>query len=88
MNHSLIGAFNPLFYPQSLAIIGASADPTKFGNVILGAIQEIGFAGKIYPVNPEGGEINGLPVFKSLKEIPHPERFRRRTGNKPARDNT
>jgi len=60
--HSLIDAFNPIFYPQTLAVIGASADLTKFGNIILSAIQEIGYSGKIYPVNPEGGEINGLKV--------------------------
>jgi len=60
----------PIFYPKSLAIIGASNDPTKFGNIILSALLEIGFAGKIYPVNPEGREINGLKVFPSLKDIP------------------
>ena len=75
MAHSLIDAFNPIFYPRTLAIIGASADPTKFGNIILSAIQEIGYGGKIYPVNPEGGEINGLKVFKSLLEIPGPVDF-------------
>ena len=42
MAHSLMDAFNPIFYPRTLAIIGASADPTKFGNIILSAIQEIG----------------------------------------------
>jgi acyl-CoA synthetase (NDP forming) len=60
----------PIFYPKSLAIIGASNDPTKFGNIILSALWEIGFAGKIYPVNPEAQEINGLKVFPSLKDIP------------------
>jgi len=63
-------AFEPLFYPKSLAIIGASAEPTKFGNIILSAIKEIGYGGEIYPVNPEGGEIKGMKVYPSLKEIP------------------
>jgi len=40
---SLMEAFNPIFYPRTLAVIGASEDPTKFGNIILGAIQEIGY---------------------------------------------
>ena len=44
--HSLLDAFNPIFYPRTLAVIGASADPTKFGNIILSAIQEIGFGGR------------------------------------------
>ena len=72
---SLMDAFNPIFYPRTLAVIGASADPTKFGNIILSAIQEIGYGGKIYPVNPEGGEIKGLTVSKSLPEIPGPVDF-------------
>src|SRR4030042_4203081 len=63
-------AFEPLFYPKSLAIIGASAEPAKFGNIILTAIMEIGYGGKIYPINPEGGVINGLKVYGSLQEIP------------------
>jgi acyl-CoA synthetase (NDP forming) len=72
---SAADVFNSIFYPQALAVIGASADPAKFGNMILGAIREIGYAGKIFPVNPEGGEINGLKVFKSLSEIPGPVDF-------------
>jgi len=70
VNQSIIEAFEPLFYPKSLAIIGASTEPTKFGNIILSAIKEIGYGGKIYPVNPEGGEIRGMKVYPSLKEIP------------------
>ena len=75
MVRPLIDAFNSIFYPGTLAVIGASADLTKFGNIILSAIQEIGYEGKIYPVNPEGGEINGLKAFKSLPEIPGPVDF-------------
>ena len=70
MNRSVIEAFEPIFYPKSVAVIGASAELAKFGNIILSAIMEIGYEGKIYPVNPEGGEIKGLQVCKSLKEIP------------------
>jgi acyl-CoA synthetase (NDP forming) len=70
VNQSIVEAFEPLFYPRSLAVIGASADLAKFGNIILCAIMEIGYEGKIYPVNPEGGNINGLRVYRSLQEIP------------------
>jgi len=70
VNQSILEVFEPLFYPKSLAVIGASAELAKFGNIILSAIMEIGYQGKIYPVNPEGGEINGLKVYPSLKEIP------------------
>lgn len=70
MSSLILKQWAPIFYPKSLAIIGASNDPTKFGNIILSALWEIGFAGKIYPVNPEAQEINGLKVFPSLKDIP------------------
>jgi acyl-CoA synthetase (NDP forming) len=70
MKSSIVEAFEPIFYPKSVAVIGASAELTKFGSVILAAILEIGYGGKIYPVNPEGGEIMGLKAFKSLQEIP------------------
>ncbi|MBI5968561.1 MAG: CoA-binding protein [Deltaproteobacteria bacterium] len=69
MNQSTVEAFEPLFYPKSLAIIGASSDMAKFGNNILSAIMEIGYGGKIYPINPEGGEIN-LNGFFMVFPIP------------------
>jgi acyl-CoA synthetase (NDP forming) len=70
LNLSIGEALEPLFYPQSIAVIGASNELAKFGNIILHALMEIGYGGEIYPVNPEGGEINGLRAYKSLGEIP------------------
>jgi acyl-CoA synthetase (NDP forming) len=70
LNHSIVEALEPLFYPQSVAVIGASNELTKFGNIIINAILEIGYEGRIYPVNPEGGEIHGLKVYESLGKIP------------------
>ncbi len=70
MATDILKNLDPLFYPKSVAVIGASAEMTKYGNIILSATMEIGYGGKIYPVNPEGGEINGLPVYRSLQEIP------------------
>lgn len=56
--------------PPTVAIIGASADRSKYGNKSLRAHQAQGF--RVFPVNPKGGEIEGLPVFKSLGEVPTP----------------
>lgn len=67
---AIIKAFQPIFYPKSIAIIGASTDPTKFGNIILNALLEIGYEGKIFPVNPEGKEINSLKTYSTVKNIP------------------
>ena len=52
----------------SVAILGASADRSKFGNKSVRAHLQQGY--DVYPVNPKGGEIEGLPVFASLNDVP------------------
>ena len=52
----------------NVAILGASADRSKFGNKSVRAHLRQGF--EVFPVNPKGGRIEGLPVFKALSEIP------------------
>jgi len=52
----------------SVAILGASADRSKFGNKAIRAFLARGY--DVYPVNPKGGEVEGLAVYKSLAEIP------------------
>ena len=52
----------------TVAILGASADPSKFGYKSLKAHLQQGY--DVYPVNPKGGEIDGLTVYKSLAEVP------------------
>jgi acyl-CoA synthetase (NDP forming) len=59
-----------IFYPRSVAVIGASGDPLKFGGIYLRALLDFGFKGKIFPVNPRGGELMGIHVFRSLDEVP------------------
>jgi acetyltransferase len=55
-----------LFEPRSVAVIGASTHTSKIGYKLLENITDCGFEGKIYPVNPKGGKILGLPVYKSI----------------------
>jgi acyl-CoA synthetase (NDP forming) len=59
-----------LFEPDSVAVIGASTNTEKIGHKILKNIVEAGFRGKVYPVNPRGGEILGLKTYKSIINIP------------------
>jgi len=59
-----------LFKPDSVAIIGASANPSKWGNMILSNIINGGYTGILYSVNPKEDNILGIPTFHSLKEIP------------------
>lgn len=58
-----------LFEPRSVAIIGASHNKNKIGYKITENIVYSRYPGTIYPVNPRGGEILGLPVSRSLDEI-------------------
>lgn len=62
--------FRHIFYPKTLAVIGASADERKFGGGFLSALKEFGFGGKIYPVNPKGTEILGLKMYPNVRDIP------------------
>ncbi len=51
-----------------MAVIGASADRSKFGNKAVRAYLGKGYT--VWPVNPKGGEIEGLPVFRGLEDLP------------------
>src|SRR3954466_10723349 len=52
----------------TIAILGASSDHSKFGNKAVRAFLARGYT--VYPVNPKGGEGEGLPILKSLADIP------------------
>lgn len=58
------------FEPNSVAIIGASATPGKAGYVVMRNILANGYTGKLYPVNPKGGEILGIPAYSSITSLP------------------
>lgn len=59
-----------LFEPRSVAIIGASKDPKKIGYKILSNLVASGYRGAIYPINPSGGEILGIPAYPSIEAVP------------------
>jgi len=53
---------------KTVAIIGASNDRTKYGNKALRAHLQQGFT--VFPVNPKESQIEGLPAFKSIADVP------------------
>jgi len=55
---------------KTIAVVGASADPTKAAHVIPRYLQSQGY--RILPVNPRGGELFGERAFRSLAEIDVP----------------
>jgi acyl-CoA synthetase (NDP forming) len=63
-------SLRPLFAPQSVAVLGASNDPAKWGYVLAqGALRGAGRR-PVYLVNRAGGEILGVPAYRSLDDLP------------------
>ena len=57
--------------PQSVAVIGASADETKLGGMLVKNMLDAGFdTSKLFPINPKGGEIMGLKAYANIKDVP------------------
>jgi len=55
-----------------VAVIGASRDPQKPGAQLLRVLKKVGFQGQVAGVNPQGGEVFEVPLYRSLDEIPFP----------------
>ncbi|NYT06811.1 MAG: CoA-binding protein [Methanomicrobiales archaeon] len=63
--------FDPLLLsPESIAVIGASADPGKIGYAVFRNL--LAFPGRLYPVNPSHDMVQGKRAFASVSEIPEP----------------
>lgn len=58
------------FNPPSVAIVGATEKPGSLPGIILKNIMDMGFKGRIYPVNPKYQNVFGLRCFPSLLDIP------------------
>jgi acyl-CoA synthetase (NDP forming) len=59
-----------LLDPRAIAVVGASADPSRTGGRPIRYLQQLGFAGAIYPVNPGRSEIAGLRCYPNLAALP------------------
>jgi acyl-CoA synthetase (NDP forming) len=59
-----------LLAPRSVAVVGASSDQRRFGGRPIQYLLEAKFEGPIYPVNPARKEIQGLPAFPSIDDVP------------------
>jgi acetyltransferase len=58
--------------PASVAVVGAGDRPTSSGGAVLRNLVKSRYAGRIVPVNPKGGELLGIPVAPSLREVAPP----------------
>jgi len=60
------------FKPKSVAVIGASKNPKKDGNIILQNLINSDFPREIYPINPTADEVLGKKAYPSLQDVPGP----------------
>jgi acyl-CoA synthetase (NDP forming) len=58
------------YYPEKVAVVGVSENPSNLGRGIILNMREAGYTGTIYPVGPRGGTVYGLPIYTHLKELP------------------
>jgi len=70
-SYSNTSSVRVFFEPKSVAIVGASNTPGKFGYFILKNLEDMGFKGIIYPVNPNLETALGLKAFPTVNAIPY-----------------
>ena len=61
-----------LFYPKSVAVIGASGTPGKLGWNVFSNLVSHGFPGKLYPINPKAKEIHGIKAYPRISAVKEP----------------
>jgi acetyl coenzyme A synthetase (ADP forming)-like protein len=66
----IVRQMNRIMKPDSVAVIGASAEDGKIGNSVMKNLINGGYKGAIYPINPSATEIMGRKAFKSVKDVP------------------
>ncbi len=59
-----------LFYPHSVAIVGASKNPGKLGYHVMKSLIRGGFKGELFPLNPRETELFGFRAYPSVLEVP------------------
>jgi len=72
LSENLISQIDTIFNPRSIAVTGASDKKPKLGNMLLYNFIDIGYGGKLYPINPHEETVRGLKSYPSLKDIEGP----------------
>jgi succinyl-CoA synthetase alpha subunit len=69
-----VPALEYIFHPKSIALVGAATDPVHWwiNEYYIDPLVKFGYTGKIYAVNPKGGEAKGMKIYRSLAEIDGP----------------
>jgi len=70
--HAAAEGVRAMLHPRSVAVVGASRDPSSLGAALLTNLVRHGFSGAIYPVNSRADRVEGLPAYPTLGAIGHP----------------
>ncbi len=67
---SRFSGLTPLLAPRSVAVLGASSDPTRISGRPIAYMLAQGFQGGLYPINPNRAEVQGLKAYASIADLP------------------
>ncbi len=70
MDEQTQASLRALLEPRQVVVVGASRTRGKIGHAVVRNLLHGGFQGRIWPVNPAGGKIEGLPCFRSVSDVP------------------
>ncbi|ACA16028.1 CoA-binding domain protein [Methylobacterium sp. 4-46] len=68
----IVASMNRIMRPDTVAVIGASAEEGKIGNSVMKNLINGGYKGKIYPIHPKADTVLGLKAYRSVKDVPGP----------------
>ncbi len=66
----MVNELDAFFRPETIAIVGASANPAKLGHFLVKNMRQTGYQGQVFPVSRSAEEILDYPAFPSLRELP------------------
>jgi acetyl coenzyme A synthetase (ADP forming)-like protein len=66
-----VASMRPMMTPRNVAVVGASRETGSIGARALHAIVTAGFTGRVYPINPNAAELEGLRCYPSIADAPH-----------------
>jgi len=70
MDRRLKESLDRIFFPRSVAVAGVSREQDSPGSLLLRSLLDMGFEGKLYPVNPRYEEVMGLKCYPSIESLP------------------
>jgi acetate---CoA ligase (ADP-forming) len=69
---AIAASLNPIFYPRSIAVVGASRNAGSIGGRLFHNLIHGRFSGPIYPVNPAATYVHSVRAYKTVSDIPDP----------------